>query len=334
MGPGVTHAMANPTTQVPSTVQNYEDTKFYWPVIGGATVAKTYQTGEMIGRRSDGYCGSFDDTAAMTFLGLMDETVPFQIVAGDANGAKVMKIVRPYRLEMPLDSSTVSRVTNIGARMYAADSGHASLSPGTFGNVIGSLVDVSGALMPNALTGATAVIAPVSASAAGLTGGGLTTGPGTGITSGTGTVEKTGVFSYGGVIRTDILIDLTGLGSSTTDLDIIGNGTGPAYLGQVTAAQNGTVWAGTLQCLEVPAGGVTDIDLYWATEATGKFDDAVSGLTETALITAGGAWTLALTKAIADPVGIANGYLYLTCGAAGTPGTYTAGKFVLTLWGY
>jgi hypothetical protein len=39
-------------------------------------------------------------------------------------------------------------------------------------------------------------------------------------------------------------------------------------------------------------------------------------------------------KAIADPVGIANGYLYLTCGAAGTPATYTAGKFLITLFGY
>lgn len=161
----------------------------------------------------------------------------------------------------------------------------------------------------------------------------LTTPAAAGFTGGTGTVYKTSVQLSGGIYYTTILFDLTGLGSSTTDLDIIGQGVSAAHMGQLTAAQNGTILGGTLTCLEVPATGVTDIDLYWATEATGKFDDAVTGLTETALITNGGAWTLALTKAIADPVGIANGYLYLCNGAAGTVGTYTAGKFRLDLFG-
>lgn len=161
----------------------------------------------------------------------------------------------------------------------------------------------------------------------------LTTGAGAGFTGGTGTVYKNAVQLSGGIYYTSILFDITGLQSSTTDLDIIGTGTSAAHMGQITVAQNGTLLGGLLTCLEVPVTGVTDIDLYWATEATGKFDDAVTGLTETVLLTNGGAWTLALQKAIADPVGIANGYLYLCNGAAGTVGTYTAGKFILELWG-
>lgn len=161
----------------------------------------------------------------------------------------------------------------------------------------------------------------------------LATGAAAGFTGGTGTVYKNSVQLSGGIYYTTILFDLTGLGSSTTDLDIIGQGVSAAHMGQLTAAQNGTILGGTLTCLEVPVTGVTDIDLYWATEATGKFDDAVTGLTETVLLTNGGAWTLALTKALADPVGIANGYLYLCNGAAGTVGTYTAGKFRLDLFG-
>lgn len=157
---------------------------------------------------------------------------------------------------------------------------------------------------------------------------------GTGITAGVGTIYRASGFKVGGIVKTEILIDLTGLASSTTDLDIIGVGTGPAYIGQITTAKNGIILAGRMTCLEAPVGGVTDIDLYWATEATGKFDDAVSGLTETALITAGGAWTLALAKSLADPVGIANGYLYLTGGAGGTAAAYTAGKFLIELFGY
>lgn len=156
-----------------------------------------------------------------------------------------------------------------------------------------------------------------------------------GFTGGTGTIYKSGVETVGGLIKTSILFDLTGLGSSTTDLDIIGQGAAAAaYMAQILAAISGTILCGRMTCLEVPAGGVADIDLYWATEATGKFDDGIAALTETALITAGGAWTAALTKQIADPVGIANGYLYLCGGAAGTAATYTAGKFLLELFGY
>ncbi|CAB4145026.1 hypothetical protein UFOVP891_47 [uncultured Caudovirales phage] len=158
--------------------------------------------------------------------------------------------------------------------------------------------------------------------------------PGTGATAGTGTVYKSTVSRDGDIIKTRILIDLTGLGSSTTDLDIIGVGTTAAHLGQIKASKNGTILTGRVTCLEVPAGGVTDIDLYCATEGTGAFDDGVAALTETVLLTNGGAWTLALTKAIADFSASADKYLYLTGGAAGTAGTYTAGKFLIELEGY
>ena len=162
----------------------------------------------------------------------------------------------------------------------------------------------------------------------------LTNGaPGAGISGGTGTVFKSSVIRIGDIIRTSILIDLTGLSSSATDLDIIGQGTDPAYLGQITAAKNGTILSGRMTCLEVPAGGVVDIDLYAATEATGVFDGAIDDLTETALITAGGNWTLAATKAL-GAIPAANKYLYLTGGAGGIAKAYTAGKFLIELDGY
>ena len=157
--------------------------------------------------------------------------------------------------------------------------------------------------------------------------------PGTGISSGTGTVFKSSVQSVGGIIKTSLLIDLTGLASSTTDLDIIGVGAGAAYLGQITAAKNGTILTGRMTCLEVPAGGADDVDLYSATEATGVFDAGIGTLAETALVTAAGAWTLGLTKGF-SAVPAANQYLYLCGGEAGTAATYTAGKFLIQLEGY
>ena len=156
---------------------------------------------------------------------------------------------------------------------------------------------------------------------------------GAGITGGTGTIYQTSLRTVGGIKTAVIMLDLTGLASSTTDLDIIGVSTTPAYIGQILAAEVGTVLTVAMTCLEAPAGGVTDIDLYSADEATGKFDDAISGLVETALITSGGAWTNGATKG-ATTVPAANQYLYLTGGAGGTAATYTAGKFLIEISGY
>lgn len=166
-----------------------------------------------------------------------------------------------------------------------------------------------------------------------LDGNKMSTEAGAGITGGTGTVYKSGVIKTGGIIRTSILIDLTGLGSSTTDLDIIGQGASVAHLGQITAARNGTILSGRITCLEAPVTGVTDIDLYSATEGTGIFDGGVAALTETALLTSGAAWTLGRVVCF-GAVPAANEYLYLTGGAAGTANTYTAGKFLIELEGY
>lgn len=158
----------------------------------------------------------------------------------------------------------------------------------------------------------------------------INSGAGVGITGGTGTIIKNSVAAVGGITRTSILIDLTGLASATTLLDIIGVAGGPAVLGAITNAQNGAILGGTMTCLEVPAGGVTDIDLYSAVEGTGEFDSAVTALTETALISAGGAWTLGETVAFTNTPTDGESF-YLAAGAAGTAATYTAGRFLIEL---
>jgi hypothetical protein len=160
----------------------------------------------------------------------------------------------------------------------------------------------------------------------------LLTEAGAGITSGTGTIYRSSVRKIGGIIYTNILLDLTGLSSATDDLDIIGIGAGAAHLGQITAAQNGTILEIRMTCLEAPVS-LTDIDLYAATEATGVFEAGIGTLTDTALINAGGAWTNGMVKG-ATAVPAANQYLYLTNGAADTADPFTAGKFLIELIGY
>lgn len=158
----------------------------------------------------------------------------------------------------------------------------------------------------------------------------VTMAPGAGF-AGTGTVYKSSVVKEGELYKTSILIDLTGAASSTTDLDIIGTD-GVSHIGQITAAKNGTIIGGQVTCLELPAGGVTDIDLYAATEGTGAFDAGVAALTETALLTKGGAWASGAVEGL-TALPAANGYLYLTGGAGGTAATYTGGKFLIEFWG-
>ena len=141
-----------------------------------------------------------------------------------------------------------------------------------------------------------------------------------------------GIERSGELIITRIYFDLTGLVGSTTDLDIIGKSAVASNFGQITTAKSGLIRGGTMQCLEVPAGGADDIDLYSATVGTGAENVDVTTLTETALVTSGGAWTAGLVKPLTG-YPTANDYLYVCNGEAAVPGTFTAGKFVITLFG-
>jgi len=155
---------------------------------------------------------------------------------------------------------------------------------------------------------------------------------GTGITTGSGTIYRTAVQRVGGIITTKILIDLTGL-RSTGSGDIIGvNGTSlVCHIGQITAAQNGTILTGSMECFEAPAGGDPDINIHSATEGTGVEDGAIGDLTETLLVNAGDA-TLG-SKVYFTGVPAADQFLYLTTGAA-TDADYSAGKLFIELMGY
>lgn len=157
---------------------------------------------------------------------------------------------------------------------------------------------------------------------------------GDGITTGqTGTPYQAYVENVGPLIKTTIVVDLTGLNSSTAG-DIIGKngGTANCHIGQITTAVCGQVFKGTMSCAETPLTGEPDIDLYSATEATGAEDAAISGLTETAILDAAIDWTKGVQKDFTGNV-VADQYLYLVGSGGGTDATYTAGIMVIELWG-
>jgi len=132
------------------------------------------------------------------------------------------------------------------------------------------------------------------------------------------------------IVKTTLMIDLTGLASSAAG-DIIGkSGTGVAYIGRVTTEDTGTVFGVNIECFETPAGGDPDIDLYSATEATGVEDTAITALTETLIINSG---DLTAGSRVAGGTIVADQYLYLVAGSA-TNADYTAGRIVITIHGY
>ena len=185
----------------------------------------------------------------------------------------------------------------------------------------------------NATTGAITTLSSISSTGvSSFDANTLATEAGTGITGGTGTIYRSSVQRVGGIITTRILIDLTGL-RSTASGDIIGvNGTSNVcHIGQITAARNGTILTGSMECFEAPAGGDPDINVHSATEGTGVEDGAISDLTETLLVNAADA-TLG-SKVYFTAVPAADEFLYLTLGAT-TDADYTAGKLFIELMGY
>jgi hypothetical protein len=190
-----------------------------------------------------------------------------------------------------------------------------------------SIEDSSGDLLVfTTTTGALAINSAARFSATGCT---INTA-GVGIT-GTATSFVASVIKEGTLIKTTIVIDLEGLDSGGTADDIIGaNGAGVAHLGQITAAVNGTIIGGRLTCLETPATGDDDIDVWAATESTGVEDTAIAALEETKLCNSGN--LTAGSVVILDPPA-ANKYLYLCGGTGDSQATYTAGKLMLEFWG-
>jgi len=159
---------------------------------------------------------------------------------------------------------------------------------------------------------------------------------GTGVSAGSGTICEHSVSKIGGLFKTEIFIDLTGLHGGDAADDIIGvdGGAANCHIGQITAAKNGTVRYGQITCLETPAGGDPDVDFYGSVdEATGAQDAALASITGEALLLNHGDWSAAAATPVAmTALPDADGYLYMMQGVA-TDVAYSAGQFLIEFWG-
>ena len=152
----------------------------------------------------------------------------------------------------------------------------------------------------------------------------------------------TNIQKINGEIITTILVDIHGLLCSGTVKDVIGeDGAAAAYIGRIVTAKSGIVYKCEMSCIEKPAGSNTsfDIDLVSSTHSRAEDQtyDGGGGSAELSLIAAGGDWQVGMRKMSAVGLNWANlpaDYIYLANGSgANSGGTYTAGKFIIKLYG-
>lgn len=150
---------------------------------------------------------------------------------------------------------------------------------------------------------------------------------------GTGTIYRSAVYRFGDMAKTEIIMDLTGLSNGGAAGDIIGgNDAANCHIGRIDPRYSGSVFMAKMTCLEVPAGGDPDIDVYAANEGTGVENAAITGLTETALVDSGDLTLGSVEVFTSFPT--SGQYLYLVNGAGATVfGAFTAGKVLIELWG-
>lgn len=148
---------------------------------------------------------------------------------------------------------------------------------------------------------------------------------------GTAAAPTTTRWTENGVIITQIKIDLTGLASVATANDILCLTAGGAgYIGRNVVATNGVIFKTEFSCIETPAGGDDDVNVV--TNASGVL--TTSGAGGTAYISNSGDLLAGQTIQNLVPALTANDYYYLTAGTGDTAGTYTAGMYILTLYGH
>jgi len=159
---------------------------------------------------------------------------------------------------------------------------------------------------------------------------------GTGVSTGTSTVCEHRVTKVGGLFKTEIFLDITGLndGGNGVTGAVVGKdaATVNCHVGQILAAVNGTIVAGRMSCLLTPATGHADIDLFTANEGTLAQDTAIGDATANVKIVDGATWATGDVIAL-TALPPADDHLVLAMGSGGGDADYSAGLFLIELWG-
>jgi len=141
---------------------------------------------------------------------------------------------------------------------------------------------------------------------------------------------------------TTILIDIEDLYSTSTRSGVIGENSGTnSYITRLSNTVNGVIYKAEMACIETPAGtrAETDIVLAAVNAAPDTGDDETRSSGYQVLVDLGDRWSIgkSMDAGLSTNYGDLNDkYLFLHGGniATGGGGQYTAGKFVIKLYGY
>ena len=150
------------------------------------------------------------------------------------------------------------------------------------------------------------------------------------------------VSKINGEIVTTILVDIHGTDADGDEHDVIGkSGQSNSYLTRITTAVNGVVYKAEMACVETPTGGGSQLHIDLIANASDLAEGAdgnAGGSSRKGLVFPSDNWEIGMYEDAPPEAsftgGLANDYLYLTCGdSSGTGGTFTAGKFIIKLYG-
>ena len=139
---------------------------------------------------------------------------------------------------------------------------------------------------------------------------------------------------------TTILIDIEDLYSTSMVTGVIGENSGTnSYITRLSTDVNGVIYKAEMACIETPAGTNAETDIVLATASVAAdTGDRTTMSGYQALLDPSAAWYIGMSVVTATKVNLGDlndKYLFLHGGAsAARGGQYTAGKFVIKLYGY
>ena len=198
---------------------------------------------------------------------------------------------------------------------------------------INSDVDVETIWNKSSMAGAD--FSAISIDSSGNNSNGLVKGAGF---TGTGSYYNSWIERNGSVIKTSIMIDITGLNSGGADGDIIGleGTTDGCHIGLFETAKSGTPFEVTVRNLNVLGGGDDFLDFYEADVATGAEDTAVTSLTGATELLNGAQLNAVDVLQTFSTLPTDGHYLYIAANSnGGTPAddTYSSGKILIEIFG-
>jgi hypothetical protein len=102
---------------------------------GAVSTAQVFYPNSMIGLNTSGYADKLDDAAQKTFDGVLG-SAQTEVLSGGSNGDVLLDVIQPRFITVAIAAATVA---DIGKAVYASDDQTVSLTPGTFGNRVGTI---------------------------------------------------------------------------------------------------------------------------------------------------------------------------------------------------